>query len=213
LAWSWLRFTEICSALALASASAERCASTCFCSESRRAFAARRRPPGPASRRARRPSATGRGALEHEPRVLEIGDSRGLLRLGGGERRLGLADLVDRLPLLVAQRGLAFLDLRAEALGAVLVIGDVGSKLVGRDHGHELALADDVSLVDEELPDLARDLRADDHVVGRDDAGEGQAGRAAVHVPEGGVAGAAEHQQDEERAYDLHVKQLYKTLV
>ena len=111
-----------------------------------------------------------------EPRVLAVGLGRLLLRDGRRERRLGLADLVAGLLLLEAQRRLALLHLRAEPLGGVRVVGDVGAQLVRRDDGEQLVALHRVAFVDQQLADLAGDLRADDDVVGGDDAGQHEGG-------------------------------------
>ena len=135
-------------------------------------------------------------ALERQARVLEIGGRRGLLRFRRSERRLGLANLALRLLLLEAQRRLALLDLRRRALGRVRVVRAVGPQLVGHDEGQDLILRDDVAFLHAQLADLAADLRADDDVVGRDEAGEGQRGRAG---PEDEVdAGADDEHGSEE---------------
>ena len=70
-----------------------------------------------------------------------------------------------------------------------------------------------VALDDLQLADLSGDLRADDDVVGGDDAGEHELGGRAAEVAIGRVAGAAEDEQDEERSKTFHVKHLYKTNV
>src|SRR5262249_20607903 len=114
------------------------------------------------------------GARVGQPRVLEIRARRLQLRLRGGERRLRLRDLVRRLPLLEAQRRLRLTDLRREARRVLRVIVDVGLQLVGRDDGGQLARLDLIPFFDVQVADLPRDLRADDDVVGRDDAGQSQ---------------------------------------
>ena len=112
------------------------------------------------------------GAVERDLRVLELRFRGHLLRLGGGEIRFGLADLIVGLPLLEAQRRGAFRDLRAGARGAGAVERLLLLQLARVEHRDHLIGLDLIAFVHVELVDAAGNLRADDDVVGRDNAGE-----------------------------------------
>src|SRR5438105_715247 len=88
--------------------------------------------------------------------------------------RVSTMPLIGALPLLKAKRCLAFRDLRSEARRALLVKGAFCHELVGRDDREHLVLLDLVALLNQQIGNLAADLRADDHVVRGDDAGEHQ---------------------------------------
>src|SRR5262249_12828212 len=97
----------------------------------------------------------------------------------------------------------------------LLVVGGVGLELVGRDDGDELSALHRVAFLDEQLRDLAADLRTDDHVVGGDDAGEGERRRPHAAVGVGPGAGGDRKNEQEEQAF-AHLgglKQMYKTFV
>ena len=64
-----------------------------------------------------------------------------------------------------------------------------------------MILRDHVAFLHAQLADLAADLRADDDVVGRDEAGEGQRGRAGAEDEVD--AGADDEHRDEEEGKPL----------
>ena len=155
-------------------------------------------------------------ALVGHARVLEIGLRRRALRIGRGDCRFALADLLAELPLLKAQRRFALAHLRREAFGAVLVIRAVRLQLARRNHGEQLPVRDRVALSDLELGDLPGDLRAHHDIVGRDDAGEHERCGGQMRVPV--VAAAGEGGDDEQGKQSLGhgrvvVKRLYETSV
>ena len=85
----------------------------------------------------RRPAATGSACASKVSRAFSrSATAAACLRFGRGERRFGLADLIDGLPLLEAQRRFR---LRGPATTALRrsgrVVRAVGLQLVGRDHG------------------------------------------------------------------------------
>ena len=84
------------------------------------------------------------------------------------------------------------------------VVGGVGPELVRRNHGNPLILLDQVAFVHQQLRDLAADLRADDHVVGRDDAGEHERGGRRVEVGVERGTAADEQDEDDDPAYAFH---------
>jgi hypothetical protein len=86
----------------------------------------------------------------------------------------------------------------------VRVVRGVRLELVGPDDGDELVGLHRVAFPDFQLADLARHLRRDHQIVGRDDAGEREFCGRAAHVVVGAVADAAEDEQDEERSQTLH---------
>jgi hypothetical protein len=106
------------------------------------------------------------------------------------------------LHLLEAQRRLAFLDLRAQRVGALRGIRALRPQLVRRDDRDQLIRLDRIALGDHQLADLPADLRADHDIVGRHDAGEHQGhGWARVEV----IAGATEGEQDDQGKQFFHV--------
>jgi hypothetical protein len=117
-----------------------------------------------------------------QARILEVGFRRSFLRFSGRQRCFSLSNLIGDLALLESQSRRAFLDLRGDAFGAVCVIRALLLQLVRLDHSHHLILLHDVAFVDEDLADLTGDLRADNDVVGRDDAGQDQRGRRPLRV-------------------------------
>ena len=123
------------------------------------------------------------GAIEADLRVLELRLRGHLLRLRRGEVRFGLADLIRDLPLLEPERGGAFRDLRGRALGASRVERLLLFELAPVEHADHLTGLDLVAFLDGELLDAPGNLRADDHVVGGDDAGEDQGHRSRAEVP------------------------------
>ena len=84
------------------------------------------------------------------------------------------------------------------------VVGGVGLQLVGRDHRDQLILLDGVAFLDQQLRDLPGDLRADDDVVGGDDAGEGQRGGRALGVAIERQGAGDEDDEDDETAGTGH---------
>ena len=159
---TWLRRCVTCSALACASASAARCASTWRPIASALALAASIGCAGVIEvlRRLGALGSEGLDALVAEARILERGDRFGLLRLGRGEHRLLLLDLFSVSALLPAERCLALAHLRRVARGAVLVVRLVGGQLARVDDGEELVLGDAVALGDQEAAHRPADLRA-----------------------------------------------------
>jgi hypothetical protein len=111
--------------------------------------------------------------------------------------RFGLADLICSLPLLVAKRCFGLLHLRRQTGDVVGVVRRIGTQFVGRNHGDELIFLDDIALRDQELPDLPADLRADDDVIGRDDARQHKGGRGAAREHVGADTGG-DHEQEQE---------------
>jgi hypothetical protein len=122
--------------------------------------------------------------------------------------------LIRRLPLLEAQRRLRLAHLRRQALHVLGVVRGVGPQLVGPDDGEQLPLADGVPFTHLQLRDLPRHLRTDQHVVGGDDTGQDQHGRAAVGVDVRGGETEDDDEEDEQRAKATHtveLKRLYQT--
>ncbi len=145
-------------------------------------------------------------AIEVDLRVLELRLRRHLLRLRGGEVRFGLANLVSGLPFLKAESGGALRHLRARALRARGVVRLLLLEFAGIEHADHLVDLHQIALVDRELLDTSGDLGADDHVVGRDDAGEDQRDRPRAQVVV--VAGAGDEHQENQRANQaFHVGQ------
>ena len=144
------------------------------------------------------------GAIEVHFRVVELGLRGGPLRFGGGKVGFGLADLIGDLALLEAEGRGALLHLRAGAFRARGVERLLLLELARVEHRQQLVGLHHVALFHEELRDAAGDLRADDDVVGGDDAGEDEGNRPRAAVPV--VAGAGDEDQQDERANDaLHV--------
>ena len=134
--------------------------------------------------------------------VLEIRLGGRPLRIGRGDRRLALPDLLAQLPLLKTQRRLALTHLRGQAFGAVLVVGAIRLQLRGRDHREQLPARHRVALGDLQLGDLTGDLRADDDVVGGDDAGEDERRRWQVGIPVPAAAGEGGNGEEREESPD-----------
>src|SRR5205085_267007 len=68
------------------------------------------------------------------------------------------------------------------SLRVLSVVRGVRPQLIGSRDGDELAFLDVVTLVDQETAELPGYLRADNHVVGRDDAGQHQRRRRVIQV-------------------------------
>ena len=177
---SWLAFTTTCCPLVFASASAACCASTC---SRKRIGSARARPrtscaPGPSAASTRSPGrracacARARSSRSRARRRLQ----RAAIRCG--QRGGRLRDRVGRLVFLVVQRGFRLAHLRAGASLARREILAVGRQLPRVDDGDHLIPRHPIAFDDRQLRQPSIDLRADDDVVGGDDAGEDERGRA-----------------------------------
>jgi hypothetical protein len=145
-------------------------------------------------------------AREIQPGVFEIGVALGRLGDGGGQIGLGLFDLVLRLRLLKAQIGPGLVHLGRGLRGAVRIKRQVRPPLLGLDQSEEVARLDRIAFLDPQLLEPALDLRADDHVVGGDDAREQQMSRPIIGRE--GIHHRA-HQgdgQDDERNPTFHDK-------
>ena len=78
-------------------------------------------------------------------------------------------------------------------------------QLVRDEQRRELPALHHVAFLDQELPDASGDLRADDDVVGGDDAGEGESVRLATDVIQG-AEGAESHESERyERRDAFHI--------
>ena len=164
------------------------------------------------------------GARRGEPRILEIGGRGRDLGFGRGEHGFRLSDLIGGLPLLQTERGLRLAHLGGHPGRCLRVIRVVSLQLVGRDHREPLILRDPIAFLHHQLGDLPGDLRADDHVVGGDQAGQDQRRRWSLGVAvdrdpsgdqheeqhEAAGTGHRHHQRKKERARE---KQLYETTV
>ena len=127
------------------------------------------------------------GALEIDPRLLEVGERRLV-------RRLGVDRLADiGLPLLHRDRdvveflapdhfGVGVLGHRSRLLHRRLGLADRDRKVPRVDQHQEIALADELIVGDRQLHDLAGDLRGDFHDIGADRA-VARPGRAHVILP------------------------------
>ena len=152
----------------------------------------------------------------HEGRARDLGVRfrRLHLRFGRGQARLRLRDLVGGLALLEAQGGLRLEHLRRQPGGVLGVVGRLGLELVGGERGQHLVLLDDVALLDEQLGDLSRDLRADNDVVRGDDAREREGVRGVAGVGVGRAGRGHEEEQEKRTAEAIHdFKHMYKTCV
>ena len=92
------------------------------------------------------------------------------------------------------------LDLRAHTLRARGVEGLVLLELIGFETADDLIRLHLVAFLDVEPPDAPGNLRADDDVVRRDDAGQHEGDRSIGAVPV--VPAAADQQEQNEWAYD-----------
>ena len=90
--------------------------------------------------------------------LLHVGLRLFRLRLGGGQGRLCLANLIPCLRLLVAQVRLALGHLGGRTLFGGGVVGLVGGEFLRLDDGQELACGDAVPFFDEQPRELALDL-------------------------------------------------------
>jgi hypothetical protein len=139
-------------------------------------------------------------ALELELRVLERGAGFSALRFGRGQRGGRLRDRVGRLVFLVVQRGFRLAHLRAGAGLARREVLAVGRELARVDDGDHLIARHPIAFHHHQLRQPAIDLRADDDVVGGDDAGQDEGGRS----PEADVrhrnAGGGHKEEDENTA-------------
>ena len=142
-------------------------------------------------------------AVECHLRVCDVRDSLIPACDRTAQRGLGLVNLVGGLLLLISERGLALLNLFCGPFLAAREERAIGGELPRRKHGKQLSLVNRVTLLDEELGDLSTDLRADDDIVGRDDAGEREAVRRS-HVEVG-------TDQDEDRDSADHCQPLSGT--
>ena len=150
----------------------------------------------------------------NEARVLQIGGRRLDLRVARREHRLGLLDLIGGLTLLEPERGFGLANLRRQPLAVLRVVSGVGLQFVGSDYREQLPFLDRVSFLHEELRNLAGDLRAHDHVVGRHDAGEQERGGGPVRVDVSPDRHGNDYERHDESTRTLHkFKQVYQTLV
>jgi hypothetical protein len=111
-------------------------------------------------------------AIVLDARVLEVRRRPLSLCLGDCETGRRLPNLLGRFLLLELERFLALLDLDGEAFCAVRVKRPICLELVRGDDGEQLVLRHTIALANEKLSHLSPDLRADDDVVRRHDAGQ-----------------------------------------
>ena len=129
------------------------------------------------------------------------------------DRSLGLLHLVGELTFLQAKGRLAFLDLRLNALGAVLVERAIGRQLAGFNLGDDLVFLDRVAFLDADRHHTPADLRRHFDVVRRDDAGQDQGRGREVDVVVRAVAERSDDDQGKEFLGHLRMKHTYKTPV
>jgi hypothetical protein len=128
----------------------------------------------------------------------------GELRLGGGEVRLSLYDLVRALPLLQAQRRFALCDLRAGAFRAEGIKGALLAQFVRRQHRDQLPGFHRLALLGHQLRDAAGDLRADHDVIGGHHASERQRRRWPAGVPPAPVRDADDDNEWDQTQQAFH---------
>src|SRR5439155_6607474 len=138
------------------------------------------------------------GALEVQPRALEVRSRLRLLRLGRGQRRFRLPDLVAGLQFLVLERRLGFLDACRVAFFGMRVVGLVCLQLLWLNRGQQLVALDGIALLDHELAQAPLYLRADVDFVRGHDAREDEAARAGAPGPVECAAGHGEGAQDQQ---------------
>ena len=102
----------------------------------------------------------------------------GNLRL---EARLSLLDPVLGLPLFVSQQGFVLSHLRRDTFDRVLVVSAICLQFVRHHDGDQLIARHQITFLDQQLPDLTTDLRADDHILSGNDPSENQRHRHRPH--------------------------------